>query len=239
MKIKCFVIDDEPYAVEFLSGFIERTLDLELVGSATDPLEALSKILSREIVADIIFLDIEMPKINGLDFAAQAGHLAKIVLVTGNDTQSLQAYELGVIDYLLKPVSYMRFTSCINRIKKYVAEASEPTPATGGKIALRHGLNNAITYVELKDITHVEASSNYCIVYSEKLPSIKTHISLSEMEYQLGRDFLRVHRSFIVNLAKIIRFFGNTIVIGKNTEIPLGKNYRDEFMKATNSGGTR
>lgn len=239
MKIRCFIIDDEPYAIEFLTRFIERTPDLELVGSDTNPITALGKILSKEITADIIFLDIEMPKLNGLDFAAQASHMASIVLVTGDATQSLQAYELGVVDYLVKPVSYVRFTSCIGRIRKNMADAPPPAVASSNKIALRHGLNNAITYVELKDVTYVEASSNYCIVNAENMTPIKTHISLTEMEQQLGAGFMRVHRSFIVNLSKITRFFGNTIVIGRDREIPLGKNYRDSFITATKSGGIR
>lgn len=239
MKIRCFIIDDEPYAIQFLTRFIERLPELELVGSSTDPVEALAKILSKEISTDIIFLDIEMPKLNGLDFAAQAGGLANIVLVTGDASQSLQAYELGVVDYLVKPVSYVRFTSCIARISKNMAEGRQSAVVPSNKIGLRHGLNNTITYVELKDVTYIEASSNYCVVNAEQMASIKTHVGLSDMEKQLGKGFMRVHRSFIVNLSKITKFFGNTIVIGRDKEIPLGKNYRDVFVKAINSGGPR
>lgn len=239
MKIRCFVIDDEPHAIEFISAFIGRTPDLELVGSDTDPVKVLGKLLSGEVSVDIIFLDIEMPKLNGLDFAAQASHLASIVLVTGDDTQSLQAYELGVVDYLVKPMSYLRFSNCIARIRKNLSEARQPLTSPTGKIALRHGLNNAISYVELKDITHVEASSNYCLVNAENIAPVKVLMSLGDMADQLGNGFMRVHRSFIVNLAKITRFFGNTIVIGKGKEIPLGKNYREDFIRATNSGGIR
>ena len=239
MKVTCYILDDEPYAIDFLSRFIERTPELELIGSNTNAVEALGKFLAKEISADIIFVDIEMPKLNGLDFAAQVGHLAQVVLVTGDNSQSLQAYELGVVDYLIKPVSYLRFINCINRIRKNFPSVTQSPVTTADKVALRHGPNHIITYVSLKDITHAEASSNYSIVYSEGMTPIKTYISISDLGAELGTGFLRVHRSFIINLSKVSRFFGNTIVIGKGTEIPLGKSYREDFIRATKSGGIR
>lgn len=233
MKIRCFIIDDEPYAIEFLSRFIEQTEDLELLGSETNAVIALDKILSREIVPDIIFLDIEMPKINGLDFAARAGHLTNIVMVTGDSSLSLKAYEFGVVDYLLKPVSYTRFESCVNRIRKRILQGDKTDTSTGVKLALRHGLNNTTTYIEPADVIYVEASSNYCIVSTEKSGTIKTLVGITDMEEKLGKGFLRVHRSFIINLSKVNAFFGNTIVLGKDKQIPLSRNYRDAFLKAT------
>lgn len=235
--IRCYVIDDENYAIEFMARLIERMPELQMVGCETNPMEALRKLVTREVETDLIFLDVEMPKLNGMDFASQAGHLAHIVLVTGDASLSLQAYELGVVDYLVKPVSFNRFTQSINRIKNLIKPIMSMQQIEGKKIGIRHGLNNTITYVELKEITHVEASSNYCIVFSENSAAIKTHIRLSDMEESLGKGFMRVHRSFIINLGKITKFYGNTIVLNKASEVPLGKSYREEFLKVMDRGG--
>jgi len=238
MKIKCFVIDDENYAVDFLSRFIERTPDLQLVGSSTDAADSLDKILSGAIKADVIFLDIEMPKLNGMDFAALVSHLTKVVLVTGDPKFSLQAFELGAVDYLLKPVSYRRFEACIDRIKKlYSLPAAVQTPLSG-KLAVRQGVLSEIVYVDIKDVIYVEASSNYCFIHTENQKSLKTLASLFEMEESLGKGCMRVHRSFIINLSKITRFYGNTIVLGRDTEIPLGRSYREDFLKVIKRGNS-
>ncbi|WP_461791554.1 LytR/AlgR family response regulator transcription factor [Pedobacter sp.] len=237
MKISCLIIDDEPYAIEFMKRLVERTPELELAGTYIDPLDALHKLIAKELVVDLIFLDIEMPQLNGLDFAAQAGHLAYIVLVTGDNRLALQAYELGVVDYLVKPVLFTRFTQSVNRVKALMLPAQPLQLPEGKKIGVRHGLNNTITYVELRDITHVEASSHYCVVFTDHLPSIRTHVRLSDMEKLLGRGFMRVHRSFIINFSKITKFYGNTIVLNMDREVPLGKSYREDFLKLIERGG--
>ncbi|MEL7002196.1 MAG: LytTR family DNA-binding domain-containing protein [Bacteroidota bacterium] len=234
--MQCLIIDDEKHAVDILTGHIERTPELSLSFGTTDASKGLAHLRSNPV--DLLFLDIEMPEITGIEVLKllsefPTSEVPHIILTTGYSEYAVQSYEYNVVDYIMKPVSYQRFLKALNKldnlfeIKNKVSEA----PDEDDYILVKTGVKGKMLKIVLNDIQYVEGLKNYVsISYSGgKIPVL---YNLSDMEEKLSStQFMRIHRSFILNLKSIQGIEGNEVVLPDGKRLPIGLSYKDTFFK--------
>lgn len=233
--LRCAIIDDEPLAVSLLENYVSKTATLELVGSWNDPVEALSRI--TELKPDILFLDIQMPDLDGMDLSRMVPEGTKVIFTTAFKQYAFESYDVSALDFLLKPVSYRKFLTAVDKARtwfdmKSAAEASVSVSTPPNNI-LFFKVDGTFKRLELTDILFVEGMKDYVKIYlnSEDIPVV-THITMKALEDQLPEtNFIRVHRSFIVAIDKIKSVTpGGDIVVG-NRLIHVSDAYRDSFLK--------
>jgi len=227
MKLKCIIIDDEPVARKILQEFIEEIDYLELIGQAENPLKAMSLINDHSI--DIIFLDINMPKISGMEFLKTSKLHAKVIMTTAYADHAVEAFGLEVFDYLVKPIAFDRFLKACNRAKE-TAKLTESRPATQQKAD--HFFikwNNQIEKIWYNDLVYAEAMLNYVMLHTTS-KKMMVYVTIKSLEEQLPSDiFIKVHKSFIVNISKIKSIEGNILDIG-NEKITISQNLREKVI---------
>ncbi len=229
MKLKCIVVDDEPVARKLLMEFIEEIDYLEFVGQAENPLKAMMYLEENEI--DIIFLDINMPKINGIDFLRSSKISAHIIMTTAYAMYAVEAFGLDVLDYLVKPISFERFLKACNKAKEII-ELKKMPPATGTSAANHFFIkcNNQIEKIFYDDLIYAEAMLNYVMLYTNS-GKMMVYLTIKNLEDQLPSDiFIKVHKSFIVNINKIKSIEGNMLDIGKE-KITISQSLREKVIK--------
>jgi len=228
MKLKCIIIDDEPIARKVLQEFIEEIDYLELTGQAENPVKAMSLLNENDI--DIIFLDINMPKINGIDFLKNLRLVAKIIMTTAYADYAVEAYGLDVLDYLVKPIAFERFLKACNKAK----EAVKLRTTTSDQIGKANDhffikCNNQIEKVFYDDLVYAEAMLNYVMLYTNS-KKMMVYVTIKSLEEQLPADiFIKVHKSFIVNINKIKSIEGNILDIG-NEKITISQSLREKVI---------
>lgn len=227
--MKCCVIDDEPLARELLSGYISKTPFLELVGSFESATEAVKVVLQGGI--DLLFLDINMPYINGIEFAEIVPPSCKIVFVTAYEQYAIKGFKVNALDYLLKPVSYQEFLSSVNKAIQWHSmnrAYNERGVSAADYIIVKSDYK--LIQIKLDDIIYVEGQKDYVKICLDKEPyAVSSLMNMKSLESILPSDrFLRVHRSFIVNTSKINVIERNRIVFGK-TYIPISDSYRQGY----------
>lgn len=234
MNLRCYVIDDELYAADMVAALIKQTAGLELIGIETDDEAALAKLLSKEIVADIVFLDIELRNINGVAFALQVQEFTHVVFVTGEEKYALEAFEHGITDYLLKPVVYSRFLKSIERVRTALnIKGLERKADDQLKIGIR--CDRKLIFIKAADIIYIESASNYLKFHLSNNKMYITYMSFSMLEDQLRHSSLmRVHRSHMVNMDLVKSLDGNMIELANEVKILLGTNYKEAFLKKLN-----
>ena len=225
VKIRCIITDDEPMARKGLQGYIEKIDFLELVAVCEDGIQ-LGNVL-KEQPADLIFLDIEMPYLSGLELLSGLTNPPKVIIVSAYEQYALKGYELDVVDYLLKPVSFERFMKAVNKVYDwYVKEKPDESQPTSifVKTTLKY------EKVDFADILFVEALDNYIAIQTVR-KKLVTHSSLSSFLNNLPRDkFVQIHKSFVVNFEKVTSLEGNLLGID-NYKLPVSKNYRAEIRE--------
>jgi two-component system response regulator LytT len=232
--IRTIAIDDEPLALQLITGYISRTPFLELVGSFNNPLDAI-EFLSQETV-DLIFLDIQMPDLTGLDFIRTLQHKPKIIFATAFAKYALEGFKLEVTDYLLKPFNYEEFLVSVGKAKNLIdleQKAMNKVEANSEFLFLKSEYK--IRRINFNDIRYIEGLKDYVKVYTvqEEKPVLSL-TSMKTIESKLPPEkFMRVHRSFIVNLEKITTIERNRIVFGK-VYIPVSDQYKDKFQDFLN-----
>ena len=238
MNIKCLLVDDEPLALDILEGYVKTTPFLELVARCTSAIEAIQKIEEEDI--DLVFSDIQMPNLTGMEFSKMlVNKKPKIIFTTAYEEFALESYKVNAIDYLVKPIDYSEFFSAASKAKEIILGKST------GSSASTHSYNDDYIFVksdyklvkiELKDLIYVEGLKDYVKFYtvnSEK--PILSLMSMKSLEEELSdKNFMRVHRSFIVNLKKVSTVERNRIVFGKKY-IPISEKYKENFQKFINS----
>lgn len=230
--IKCIAVDDEPLALKLVQTFIEQTPFLELSASCDNAVEAMS--LIREKQPDLVFLDINMPNLTGMELARllqeQPGSLPKIVFTTAYNHYAIEGYKVNAVDYLLKPFSYEEFLRAANKVLQLTEESSnqhQPITADDEFIFLK--VEYQWVRISLKEILYIESLKDYVKVHLDDSKTVVSLISLKALEEKLpSAKFMRVHRSFIVCLDKINAISKNSIFIGK-TEITVGEQYKETF----------
>ena len=221
-RIKCIVVDDEPLAVSLLGSYVEKIPFFELVFSTENPIEALEYIRKNE--ADLIFLDIQMPELSGINFMKIVGDKLKYILTTAYSEYALEGYEHNVIDYLLKPISFDRFQkSALKAQERFPNETSQNSYFFIKSSGQQHKINfDEILYVEsIKDYVSIKTDNQEYIVLD----------TLKSLENQLPENFARVHKSFILNLDKIEKIDVRNVFLNSGKEIPIGETYKSEFFQ--------
>jgi DNA-binding LytR/AlgR family response regulator len=229
MTMKCLIIDDEPIACKGMKEYVSQIEFLELAGVYADPLQAYQVLDSGEI--DLIFLDIEMPRLSGIDFIKSLKKVPAIIFTTAYSSYALEGFELGVADYLLKPISFPRFLKAVNKVKELhsaMRPVSAPPIEEKGSFFIKE--NGTFVKIYYDEVLYAEALQNYVAIHLAGKKLI-TYITLSILEKQLPEAiFMKVHKSYIVSLQKIKAIEGNTVLI-ESAQIPVSRNMKDLLMQ--------
>ena len=230
--LKCLVIDDEPLAMKLLEDHISRVSFLQLAGTNSNPLEALISFNQNPV--DLIFLDIQMPQLNGVQFMQLLQNRAMVIITSAYQEYAIEGFEHNVVDYLLKPISFERFYRAVEKAYNLknptaqIAASLDMYPVTGGYIFIK--VETKMVRVELDDILYVEGLKNYVSIFT-KTQRIVTLQTMKQLEEILPPNrFVRVHKSYIVALDKINTIERQEIYI-KDKIIPIGITYSEPFFK--------
>ena len=229
-KVKCLVVDDEPIAREIIASHLDKVPNWEIMGSCKNADEAYEALLKEDI--DIIFLDIEMPEITGVEFLQTLKNPPLVIFTTAYSEYALKGYELNVVDYLLKPITFNRFFQSVQKAKSMLeATNNEKRPDTTDPpyIFVKHG--GKLKKINFDDIIYVKAEREYSLIFLGKtkvLASKHLKVFINELPEQ---QFTRIHRSYIVSHHKISSISGNLIYMEDGTELPVGNTYRDGLLK--------
>ncbi|HMG66847.1 MAG TPA: LytTR family DNA-binding domain-containing protein [Chitinophagaceae bacterium] len=223
MKLNCLIIDDEPIARKLLKEYIEETDFLEIAGVAENPLKAISLINSLQI--DLIFLDINMPKMNGIEFLRSMPDLPMVILTTAYDQYALDGFELAVVDYLVKPFSLERFIkACQRALELKILKGKKVLEHESGTDYFFVKCDGKIEKVIYDELVYVEAMSNYIILHTTASRHIAYLTIKGMLESLPASKFIQVHKSFIVNADRVNSIEGNILHLG-SASIPMGNNY--------------
>lgn len=222
-RIKCIVVDDEPLAVSLLGSYIEKIPFFELIFSTENPILALEYIQKND--ADLIFLDIQMSELSGINFMKIVGDKLKYILTTAYSEYALEGYEHNVIDYLLKPISFDRFQK--SALKAQERFPTNETSANSYFFVKSSGQQHKINFDE---ILYIESIKDYVNIKTDNQEYIVLD-TLKSLENQLPENFARVHKSFILNLDKIEKIDVRNVFLNSGKEIPIGETYKSEFFQ--------
>ncbi|MGH1337350.1 MAG: LytR/AlgR family response regulator transcription factor [Aureispira sp.] len=226
------LVDDEPLAKEVVETHISKFPNLNLLAKCSNAVEALQALKEHEV--DLMFLDIQMPQISGIDFLKTLPNPPKVILTTAFSEYAMDGYDLNVVDYLLKPISFDRFAKAVN--KAISQEPAEPEATNTSKESADYIFVKAdkkLIKIHFNDIFYIEGLKDYVILHTPT-GRVVTLQTMKSLETKLPQDlFMRVHRSYIVNLGNITIIEGNTIQIGKKI-IPIGKNYKETLLDMVN-----
>jgi DNA-binding LytR/AlgR family response regulator len=232
MDIKCMIVDDEPLARDVLKNHIAATPGLVLLKSCMNATEAYEGLHQFEV--DLIFLDIQMPVITGIDFLRSLRNPPLVIFTTAYHNYAVEGFELNSVDYLLKPITYDRFYQAIEKVRERSEwKAVRKNQPVVDYIFIKH--DSKLQKIMLQQILYIEAEKDFStIFYDDKKLLAGMHLKM--IEAMLPPDqFLRVHRSYIINLSKISSITGNMLELNRK-EIPIGANYKDELMKRLGIG---
>lgn len=246
MKVKCMIVDDEPLAHKVLEKYISQVQKLELVTNCKNAMEAINYLHSNSV--DLIFPDINMPDLSGIDFLKTLEHKPQVIFTTAYSEFALESYEYGVTDYLLKPIKFDRFLKAVNRAietiskdKEQPANSKEASKSNVEKEGVLEETNeyaffkqdSSVYKVKYSDILYVEAFGNYLKVFT-KDKKIVARKTMTEFEEELSyENIVRVHKSYFVNILKIDKIELNQIHIGEK-QISIGTIYKSELLKKLN-----
>ena len=234
MSTRCLIIDDEPLAVRLISSYVQQVPELEIAAICNNAIDALGILRDQKI--DLLFLDIKMPKLMGTDFLRSIPNPPKVIFVTAYREYALEGYELDIVDYLLKPVSFARFLKAVQKAMKVIGVDNGATIENGfendNKDAfLYFKIDKQMQKVILHDILFVESCKEYVKLHFDNGKTLLVKQGLTSLQKLLSpHRFLRVHRSYIVTIEKIISYTPNFITIG-NQKIPIGRLYKNEVSE--------
>jgi DNA-binding LytR/AlgR family response regulator len=228
MKTRCLVIDDEELARTLLENYIGRLPNLELVGQCKDPMEAIQ--IMQEEPIDLLFLDIQMPGLTGIEFLRSLKQKPLVIFTTAYPDYAIEGYSLDVIDYLLKPFGFDRFVQAVNKASEMMQlkSAATNTP-TDAKDFILVKAEHRIHRIKYDDINFIQSMREYVAYYTPSGRILSLN-SLKSLETELPADrFIRIHKSYIVAIEKVSVLEGNLVHIGKE-KLPIGASYREEVL---------
>lgn len=227
MNLKCAIVDDEPLALNLLESYVLKTPFLELAGKYSSAVQAMKDLPDKQV--DLLFLDIQMPELNGLEFSKMVDPRTRIVFTTAFDQYAIDGYKVNALDYLLKPISYVDFVQAANKAVQWFELLQQPKEEIESIFVKS---DYKLVRVELKNILYIEGLKDYVKIYEENVPKpILSLMSMKSMEELLPSSrFMRVHRSYIIQKDKIRVIDRGRIVFGKNY-IPISDSYKQVFQE--------
>lgn len=231
MKLKCLVVDDEPIARNIILKFIKQIDFLELVQTASNALEAI-KVL-REQPIDLMFLDIKMPVLNGLDMLKSLENSPAVILTTAFSEYALESYDFGVKDYLLKPIAFERFLKAVNKVanEKELQISQQVEESNEEEDFMFFRADKKFFRFYFDEILFFEGCGNYIKLHTTSHTPIMLLDRLNNLEKKMvPHNFIRTHKSFLVNFTHIKEIYGNRIIIKEN-EVPIGASYKEELLQ--------
>lgn len=238
MKIKCAIIDDEPIAIQVIESHLKLLPEVELVHSFQDPIKAFDMLTQEKV--DLVFLDIEMPQLSGLELMKTIPTTVKVIFTTAFRNYAFESYDLNAVDYLLKPISFSRLFKAVNKYKSLsnLPVSNESlTESIPQNDHLYVNSNKKFIKISFDEITYVESMKDYVRIFTNQENTI-TKDTIANFENKLPHSFLRVHRSYIVNTEKITAFTKMDVEIGKK-EIPIGASYKNSVIEFLRGKGDK
>ena len=233
MKTRCLLVDDEPLAIRLLQNHIAQIDTLEVVATCNSAIKAF-EILNTQTI-DLMFLDIKMPQMLGIDFLKSLKNPPKTIFTTAYREYALESYELETVDYLLKPITFERFLKAIDRFQRQNQAATSPAQSQAPQadyIIVKSGIKHH--KIVLSDVLYIESLKDYIKIHLTNQSAIVAKYKLGEMEQELAsQHFLRVHRSYIINTDKITAFTVHDIEV-EGQEIPIGASFKEEVTEFIN-----
>ncbi len=232
--IRCIAIDDEPLALMQIASYIKKTPFLELAGQCQSALKAIEVL--ETIPVDLMFVDINMPDLSGMDFVKTIENPPKIVFVTASTEYALEGFRVDAIDYLLKPISYVDFLKSVNKVKSWFdAHQQKADEVRSNKEFLFIKSDYKLLRINFDDIKYIEGMSEYIRIHLTNDKPVMTLLGMKAIEDQLPSDrFMRVHRSYIVNLTKISVIERNRIIFDGSVYIPVSDQFKTKFQSYIN-----
>ncbi len=229
-KLRCIVVDDEPLAVKMLEGYIARTPELELLASFNDPVLALGEI--RSLTPELVFLDIQMPDLDGMELSRMLPPQTRVIFTTAFKQYAFESYEVSALDFLLKPIRYQKFLEAVQKGREWFAlKEGAAAAAQQEKDWVYLKADGVLRKVEYADILYVEGMKDYLMVHlrSQKQPLV-THLTMKAAEDMLPKEsFMRIHRSFIVNLPQITSVSAQGDLKVGDTLLHVSEGYKEAF----------
>jgi two-component system, LytTR family, response regulator LytT len=230
MKIKCLAIDDEPLALQQIEAYIEKTPFLESASLCQSAYEAMEYLTNNTV--DLMFVDINMPDLNGMDFVKSLSIKPKVIFTTAYSEYAMEGFQVDAMDYILKPISYAIFFKAVTKAKTWFElnqKPSETIQTTPDYLFVKSEYK--LLRIAIADIKYIESANEYIQIHLINDKPVTTLIRLKAMEEQLPKEqFMRVHRSFIVNLDQVKVIERNRIVFDQKVYIPIGEQYKDSFQ---------
>ena len=236
MPLTCIIVDDEPLAVKLMESFVAKTPDLKLLGSFTDSVEAINAV--KEQKPNLLFLDIQMPDLNGMELAHMIPTETRVIFTTAFKEYAFESYEVSALDFLLKPIRYNKFMVAVEKAKKWFAKSESPfsqhpSPITNHPSAIFVRVDGELRNITISDIIYVNGMKDYVMFYLDSEPKpLITHLTMKAVEEMLPPEkFLRVHRSYIIAVDKIRKVDRNDCIYIGNEIIHVPDGYQDAFHK--------
>lgn len=227
-NLQCIIADDEPIARQILENYIQAIPNLEIIASCKNAFEVLEILQTKTV--DILFLDINMPKLSGLSLLKTIQQKPSVIITTAYPEYAIEGFELSVTDYLLKPFSLERFLQAVNKVPQ--KEVSQPETTTIPKQEIPLSIfvksDKKIIKIDFDQINHIEAYGNYIKIFTDTM--ILTPQTLTEFLEKLPNHFIRIHKSCIINFNQLKLIDGNQVVLQNNTKLQIGKSYRKSVL---------
>ena len=236
MKTRCLIVDDEPLAIKLVESHLSKIENIEVVASCTNAMAAFDVLREKKI--DLIFMDIQMPQITGIEFLKTLKNPPKVIITSAYKQYALEGYDLDIIDYLLKPISFERLLKAVNKYYHYSSSDFKVVESgysgnSNDNAYMDVKENKKIIRIYLRDIRFIEGLNEYVGIHSNDR-RIVTKCSLTRIENKLPSDqFMRIHKSFIVPLVKVQAFSSTTVEVD-NKELPIGRSYKNIVLKTLN-----
>lgn len=230
--IRCIIIEDQPPAQRVLKKFIADMGNMDLKATFADALQAMDFLKTEPI--DLVFLDIHLPKISGIDFLKALAHKPHVILTTAFSDYALESYEYDVVDYLLKPFSFERFVQAVSKVPQPKSEQSKqesPAENTSSLDVLFIKSGHEHIKIDIADIRFIQSDADYTEIFTAEKKYLSQEPLRYWEEYLDSKKFVRIHKSYIINTSKIKKIIGNQVRLDKKTNLPIGRSYKESFMK--------
>jgi DNA-binding LytR/AlgR family response regulator len=235
MNLKCILVDDQPLSHDIIRTYIAKLENIELLSTFTKPTEALNYLDNNEV--DFVFLDIEMEELNGFEFIESKSKSLPVVVLSAYSKYAIESYEYReILDFMAKPISFIRFLKSINKIKSHLSNKNKTetiySAHDNSSSQLIIKVKDEILLIDFSKISYIQAWGNYVKVFCEN-EYFLTQKKMNEIEKETTASFVRIHKSYIVNIDKISNLAGNTVVL-QNTKIPIGNSFKQILLLKIN-----